>query len=209
MRELLIVPIVHSRRDLGQLEPKATELKTALFGEVQVSISHEAIDRFWATLTDCICKWTLDFSKLAVFQDGLPHSESSPEIVHRIVHELADKGSANHLLLRILMKKGSVILGTESPQLLLKEYEAIRNALANQSLDEPRTNLKSLESQSLLDQRDEFIANRIASTLSSETLGLLFIGLNHHVEKFLPEDIRVSYPAGKPSLRRKSTVLTA
>ncbi len=40
-----------------------------------------------------------------------------------IVSELSASGSRNHRLLMHLMDKGAMIMGTESPELLMEEYE--------------------------------------------------------------------------------------
>jgi len=54
--------------------------------------------------------------------------------------------------------------------------------------------------QTLLDQRDTFIAQRINDTLNEGEMGLLFIGLLHKVEDKLPKDITVIQPIEKPAI---------
>jgi len=45
-----------------------------------------------------------------------------------------------------------------------------------------------------MDRRDEYIAQRIASTLEEREIGLLFIGALHRVVERLPKDIQVHEP---------------
>ncbi len=48
----------------------------------------------------------------------------------QIVHELAGAGSLNHQLVLELMGKGAVLVGTEDPQLLIREYQLQRRRMA-------------------------------------------------------------------------------
>jgi len=122
----------------------------------------------------------LDFGKLRVYQDSLPHCGF--EIT--IVRDLASKGSANFRLLCDLLDRGATLMGTESPELLLKELSFAKNpglatpeALANLAID-----------------RDRYIANRIDQSLLAEEEGLLLIGMLHEVRSHLPASIEVHYP---------------
>jgi hypothetical protein len=67
------------------------------------------------------------------------------------------------------------------------------------------------ESERMLRERDEFIARRIDESLKEGEVGILFIGLMHRVDRFLPADIEVQYlihrlpfhiTAGEPGQRR-------
>jgi hypothetical protein len=67
------------------------------------------------------------------------------------------------------------------------------------------------ESERILRQRDEFIARRVDESLKEREMGILFIGLMHRVDRFLPADIEVQYlihrlpfhiTAGEPGQRR-------
>jgi hypothetical protein len=67
------------------------------------------------------------------------------------------------------------------------------------------------ESERILRQRDEFIARRVDESLKEGEVGILFIGLMHRVDRFLPADIEVQYlihrlpfhiTAGEPGQRR-------
>ena len=89
-------------------------------------------------------------------------------------------------------------MGTESPELLVKERELMMQMLIPTELKE--TSLES--AQVLLNQRDEYIAQRINQTLQDNEMGILFLGLMHNIEAKLPEDIFLIEPLGKPSILR-------
>ena len=110
-----------------------------------------------------------------LYQDSLPvcgHERA-------LVHEIASQGSRNHQLLEALADSGALLVGTESPALLLDEYRLMQSPERTEA-----------QAAAVLDARDQFIARRIDATLSDGTTGILFIGALHHVAKFLPKRIR-------------------
>jgi len=199
MRRLYIIPIIHSRHDLGSLEQPVYEQKRRQLSEAAIESSRVAVDAFWFGLQNGIASWNLDYANAVVFQDALPFTGHPDRIIeHKIVEELAAKGSANHKLVKWLIDQGARLEGTESSELLLKEYEAVRKALANglAAYDEPSTDRSS--GHTLLIQRDRFIANRISESLCGvQKFGLLFLGMLHRVEDYLTQDIQVEYPFGR------------
>ena len=50
-----------------------------------------------------------------------------------------------------------------------------------------------VQAERLLGQRDDYMRRRIDATLPDGGVGLLFVGLTHHVDEGLPSDIDVSY----------------
>ncbi|MEY3787057.1 MAG: hypothetical protein RLZ75_1264, partial [Pseudomonadota bacterium] len=151
----------------------------------------EAVKHFWEIVATTIESLELDYSNLKLYQDGLPVCGKEKEIVA----EVAESGSENHRLLQILNRKGAVIMGTESPELLVKEHELMMQML--KSVDSTETSLSA--AQTLLNQRDEYIAQRIDETLQDNEMGILFLGLMHTIETRLAKDIFVIQPLGKPS----------
>ena len=121
-------------------------------------------------------------AQMRLFQDALPVCGFE----ERIVRELADAGGANYRLLLDLMVKGAKITGTESPHLLVEEYELNRKALEGRGDETLRT-----RSRTLIDARDRFIAERIASTLQPGETGIIFLGMAHSLEGLLPDDIEL------------------
>ena len=190
MRALIYFPIIHSPQDLGSLSKAARELRS----DAQENKYLDAVKQFWEIVATTIEGLELDYSGLKLYQDGLPVCGKEKEIVA----EVAELGSENHRLLQTLNKKGAVLMGTESPELLVKERELMMQMLIPTELKE--TSLES--AQVLLNQRDEYIAQRINQTLQDNEMGRLFLGLMHNIEAKLPEDIFLIEPLGKPSILR-------
>jgi hypothetical protein len=188
MRALIYFPIIHSSQDLGSLSKVAGNCRT----NEQESNYLDAVTHFWEMIAKTIEDLNLDYKALKLYQDGLPVCAKEKEIVA----EVAESGSQNHQLLQTLSQKGAVLMGTESPELLTKEY-----ALMTQMLNAvDSTNTWSENAQTLLNQRDEYIAQRIDDTLQNNEMGILFLGLLHNIETKLPKDILVIQPLGKPSI---------
>jgi hypothetical protein len=201
MRQLYIIPIVHSRHDLGTLEQPIRDVKSQFLQNRTLEQNQRVLDMFWEELKLGIESWDIDYSNTFVFQDALPFTGHPERIIeHRIVEELASKGSANHKLVKWLMERGAQIVGTESTELLVKEYEAVKKSLAEglyRETSEPNERSENEAAVSLLAQRDQFIAQRIAETLQTGQIGILFIGLQHRVQDYLPEELRVEFPFGR------------
>ena len=188
MRALIYFPIIHSPQDLGSLGQVSGNLRT----NEQESNYLDAVKHFWEMIAATIDDFKLDYKALKLYQDGLPVCEKEKEIVA----EVAESGSQNYRLLQTLSGKGAVLMGTESPELLAKEY-----ALMTQMLNAvDSTEICSESAQILLNQRDEYIAQRIDETLQDNEMGILFLGLLHNIETKLPKDILVIQPLGKPSI---------
>lgn len=215
MRQLYIIPIIHSRHDLGSLEQPIRDAKSQFASANTIESNQMVLDCFWNDLQQGIESWKLDYSKAIVFQDALPFTgHPNRTLERRIVDELATKGSANHKLVRWLVEKGATLEGTESTELLLREYDLVRKSLAEglQRYDEPAVSSSTGEVvETLLNQRDRFIAGRIGDALNTDQIGILFIGMHHRVQDYLTPDIQVAYPFGKmkaqePLQSQESTV---
>ena len=187
MRALIYFPIIHSPKDLGSLSKLASDLRS----NEQEKKYLEAVKHFWEIVATTIESLELDYSNLKLYQDGLPVYGKEK----KIVAEVAESGSENHRLLQILNRKGAVIMGTESPELLVKEHELMMQML--KPVDSTETSLAG--AQTLLNQRDEYIAQRIDETLKDNEMGILFLGLMHTIETRLAKDIFVIQPLGKPN----------
>ena len=96
------------------------------------------------------------------------------------------------------------MIGTESIELLIKEYEAVRRSLAegDSTADSDPEN----STEKILEQRDRYIAQRIDETLAQDQTGVLFIGLLHRVEEYLPSELAIEYPFGRPSVMWLSSI---
>ncbi len=201
MRQLYIIPIIHSRHDFGSLDQPIRDAKSQFTSASSMESNQRVVDFFWNELQHGIESWRLDYSNAFIFQDALPFTGHPDRILeHRIVDELATKGSANHKLVQWLVSQGATLEGTESTELLLREYDLVRKSLAEgvNRYDEPVNSASTGEVvETLLNQRDRFIAGRIAETLNAHQIGILFIGMQHRVQDYLQPDFQVSYPFGR------------
>jgi hypothetical protein len=185
MRALIYFPIIHSPEDLGTLNKAASDLRT----DEQTQKYLDAVEHFWTMIATTIDGLRLDYKNLKLYQDGLPVCGKEQEIVA----EVAEAGSQNYKLLQTLLQKGAVLMGTESPELLVKEH-----VLMTQLLKPGEPAEASQETaQALLSQRDDFIAQRIDETLLDNEMAILFLGLMHNIETRLPKDIVLIQPLGK------------
>jgi len=194
-----MIPIVHSRHDLGSLEGPINALKATLFSPQSIVTTRVAIDHFWQAIFDGLRRSDFDFPNLYVYQDGLPTTGDPHQGIElRIVEDLASKGSQNHRIIQWLLQQNAALVGTESVDLLMEEYELARRFVTKglhvHDADDDRVSL----SNSIRERRDQFIATRIHQTLSPDRHGLIFLGLLHRLEAVLPDDIRVDYPFGRP-----------
>ncbi len=188
MRALIYFPIIHSPQDLGSFSQLAGNLRT----KEQENNYLDAVKHFWEMIATTIDGLELDYKTLKLYQDGLPVCEKEKEIVA----DVAESGSPNYRLLQTLIQKGAMLMGTESPELLAKEY-----ALMTQMLNpKDSTEISSENAETLLNQRDEYIAQRISETLQNDEMGILFLGLTHNIETKLAKDIIVIQPLGKPNI---------
>jgi hypothetical protein len=144
----------------------------------------------WGNIQKEIQAFGLDYTKVRLYQDGLPTC-GNEEI---IVRKLAEAGSLNHQILVELMGKGATITGTESPELLLQEYALACQVLTSGRLSQ-RGRLAARQdklSKELLEKRDRYMADRINNTLRPGEVGLVFLGMLHSLRGLLQPDIRVS-----------------
>jgi len=109
-------------------------------------------------------------------------------------------GTGQSLLLR-LKERGATLMGTESADLLVQEYNLSKQMLAaNDSAAAARWEARHQESsRSLLRRRDQAIAERINHTLRRGEIGLLFLGMLHSIERWVARDIQVTQPLYRSS----------
>jgi hypothetical protein len=182
------------------------------------------LQTFWSRLDEQIEALRLPCEHVRLYQDGLPYCGREAEIVRT----LADAGSLNCRLLVKLMERGARITGTESPELLLEEYDLARKTLAVESRGKPAGPIRPAQGRPIrqaqgrpirqaqgrradphrriLDLRDRYIATRIGQTLEQGETGLIFLGMMHSLDRRLPADIhvtqvRVKMPARRPMER--------
>jgi hypothetical protein len=198
-RRLIHIPIIHTEADMGRLSGPVRQAALQKLGVRGIKKKADLIDKVWTLIEKTVDGLDLSFEKVRLYQDGLPVCGNESGIVADLAAE-----SRNHRLLMRLMDKGAVIMGTESPELLLEEYKLTKKILTAGG------NLKSMKiethqkpvSDSLLKKRDQFIANRINDTLCPGETGILFLGMLHSLGHLLDEQIKVIYPITGPFNRR-------
>ncbi|MBI3291700.1 MAG: hypothetical protein HYZ73_02665 [Elusimicrobia bacterium] len=191
MKLLVYIPVIHTAVEMGSM---AETLKTAYFerfGEEQWASHLKAIEQMWDGLQRKIEALELEYSNTKLYQDGLPICGRELEIVT----EVAERGSHNHQILLELVKKGCTLMGTESQALLVQEYRNLQQALQRRGSPTPvwKVLWSRWTAQRLLHQRDRFIAQRITDTLGPGETGLLFMGIQHEVDRYLPRGVSVEY----------------
>lgn len=205
MPVLHVIPIVHTAAELGKLCSAIRQPAEVNEDSSATQQRIETIGHFWELLRQAVLNWKIDFNKTRIYQDALPVMDERHQVVlEKIVAELAEKGSPNHKMLCWLREQGAQLMGTESAALLREEYALVKQAVTDQvnSVDASgRSSSRADDNhyEVLLEKRDRFIAERIVDTLQQTETGLLFIGMLHSVETFLPDSIVVQYPFGKPS----------
>lgn len=188
-RTLFHYPIIHGQEDLGAMEGVVAAARSA----EQTQRHGALLDHFWTTVEDTVAGLDLDWSRVRLYQDGLPLCGRENDIVA----ELAAGGSRNHRLLQTLMDRGATLMGTESAELLVREYELMKKQFL-----EPGGDAAAEEGTvaDLLVQRDAFIGQRINETLQPGESGMLFLGLTHTIEGHLDADVVLRHPLGKPKI---------
>ncbi|MBI4530718.1 MAG: hypothetical protein HY709_04280 [Candidatus Latescibacteria bacterium] len=190
-RKLIYIPIIHTEVDLGS---SAVLFKGGADEEKSKALWQEwnrAVEEMWQGIDERIADPRLNWSNVRLYQDGLPVCGRERDIVD----ELAKQGSINHQILVKLIHKGGTLEGTEDPRLLIEERAAIqRIEMARDAVEKGKAILEyATAGASLLEQRDQFIANQIGLTLGQGETGLLFVGMLHRVDRWLPKDIVVEY----------------
>lgn len=184
MRRLIHIPIVHGGADLGSQEERVRQAYHERGGEAAWAASRDALAEFWRALEAGINALRLDWSKVRLYQDGLPVCGFE----ERIVRDLAGQGTANYRILADLVSRGARLEGTEDPDLLRQEYELI---LTDAVVSGAANNTQAAALADLLQRRDDFIARRIGATLLDGETGLLFLGALHRAAERLPATISV------------------
>lgn len=179
MRELILIPVVHTPEDLGSQRKAVERQYVAHFGQAQWQSHLQAITEFWEGLEQQVLSLALDFTRVRLYQDGLPVCGRELDIVT----DIARDGSRNHRLLLTLLEKGASLEGTEEISLLMEERERL--------LEQRNTQPDSGGYDELMQRRDAYIAARIDTTLQAGETGLLFIGAMHRMKEQLASGIEL------------------
>jgi hypothetical protein len=195
-RKLVYIPIVHTLADMGTLGAAVRGMKLSALGRQGVSRHADVVEKMWAQIESVVANLPVTPGDVRVYQDGLPVCRHELEIVS----ELASAGNRNHGLLLKLQARGATLMGTESPELLVEEYQLAAAAFAPGATVRTRIRQKQTRDR-LLERRDRYIAARINATLGPGESGILFMGMLHQVARYLDPDIEVICPLGPPQVK--------
>jgi hypothetical protein len=182
-------PIIHTPEDLGSVRESVRRLYLREVGQDYLENHERRVAELWNGIRAAVGRLNLDFARVRLYQDGLPVFGKEEQVVR----DLAGAGSRNHALLLDLMARGAALEGTESPELLMREYALTRQLLDSQSLGRFSSSARRGEQlgREILHQRDQFIADQIGRTLKPGETGLLFLGMLHSLAGLLPPDIEL------------------
>jgi hypothetical protein len=196
-RKLVYLPIVHTAADMGTLGASIRGMKLSTLGRQGLKHNAEVVDKMWEELERVVSNLPVPPGTVRVYQDGLPVCGHEQEIVS----ELAGAGHRNHRLLLKLQVRGAMLMGTESPELLVEEYQLATAAFAAGAGARTEFRQKQLRDM-LLEKRDRYIGDRINRTLGAGESAIWFMGMLHQVTRYLDPDIEVVYPLGPPRARQ-------
>ena len=157
MRRLIYIPIVHSSADMGSMSESLEQVYRKKYGRQKWTQRTKTVEKIWKEIKRKISLLQLDYSKVKIYQDGLPKCGRELEIAK----SAAAGGSKNYQLVLDLVEKGAQLIGTEDPNLLIQEYHQLRNTLDNlqgspafQDSAHSRDSPASQDSASLRDSRE-------------------------------------------------------
>ncbi|MCG2676341.1 hypothetical protein L6304_04040 [bacterium] len=190
MRRLIYIPIIHTEADMGSMAEGLKKEFTRKHGRTKWKEHVRAVDDMWNGIRRKIEGLKLDYKKVRVYQDGLPLSGREMDIAR----DVAAKGSKNYSIVLDLINQGASLEGTEDINLLLEEYKYVKEVtgITNPIQKEEAIKKHQGMADALLVKRGRFIAQRIDKTLREGETGILFMGIKHEVDKYLPKDIKVS-----------------
>jgi len=189
-RKLMLIPIVHSEKEMGSLKSDISDMIDRKFGKEKRDQHRRDVALFWEKLRTIIqaVLANIDVNTVRIYQDGIP---IGGEVGKKLVAMGAQDGVPNHQIVLSIIDQGGVLEKTESPALLKEEYEIIK-AIVNAKTDPEREALSEKHKHRLYDltiERDKYIAQRIGDSLKDGQCGLLFIGATHNVAPYIPPDI--------------------
>lgn len=198
-RWLLYVPIIHTMVDMGSGGEALKQEHLRRIGVDGWEWHRQVIEEIWDGIRARLLALELPWERVRIYQDGLPVSGKELEIAQ----DVAARGSKNYQIVTELVRRGARLMGTESPELLTREYTLVRR-IAEAKTEGEREQARrkyAAEGAEILRDRDAFIARRIVETLAEGEVGLLFLGMMHEVDRLLPEGVQVKFLIDRLPLR--------
>ncbi len=187
MRRLYLVPIIHASSDMGSVGAALYETGAAALGVELWHKHQETVSGFWDSISFFFNH--LEVNGFKVYQDGLV---ADGEEGLKIVNESARQGSVNYRIISSLLQRGATLVKTEDISLVKRELSFVKGMTAKSVVQKEAAVLRyKLAQQSLLKERDNFIARMIGRTLEEGDTGVLFIGAYHDILSRLPGNIEV------------------
>lgn len=191
MHKLIYIPIIHSEADMGSMASAMKHTYVERYGMARWRRHINTVSSMWGGIKKKIEELKLNCKKVKIYQDGLPLCGREMEIMEDVAH----LGSHNYSIIKELVNKGAELIGTEDPKLLIEEYNFYKNLLGITDVSKRKKAVQKAKKRrdELLNERDKFIADRIKNTLKKGETGILFIGIEHEVNKYLAKNIKVEY----------------
>ncbi len=188
MKKLDVIPIIHTNSDMGSIGPVLSEASSIALGEELWGKHQEIVAGFWESIARFFKSEDVIATK--IYQDGMVGDGLDGL---KIVNEGVRFGSVNYEIISGLLGRGAILIKTEDIALVQREYNYIKKITSAKSPRERDTfaSRYKLAQHKLLEDRDNFIARTIESTLKEGDRGVLFIGAYHDVLSKLPVDIRI------------------
>ncbi len=189
---LIYVPILHTQREAAAIGG-AINSASARDGKETIAPPErqESIADMWEGIARKLTETDIPTRSFRIYQDALPVCGMERSIVEK----LAAKDSPNHRLILELLGRDARLEGTEDPELLVAEYDALSRLLQSSGLKDDPAALAQYraESNRLMEKRDAFIVGRIRATIRPGETPLVFMGVRHKLEKLLETDFVVAY----------------
>ncbi|MDD5750043.1 MAG: hypothetical protein PHU56_00095 [Candidatus Pacebacteria bacterium] len=178
MKEVYVVPMVHTVQELGSLEKRIMETRLRLFGAEQTEKFFDQVEQYWQEAERKIEGAGLFQPEIAagaqIFIDSLPNVNEY--IVQKVLQDLIRQGSPAYKIIDRLQKAGAKVWGTEDTNLLLEEYRYWQDVASGKKI------IDILEIEKLLRARDRAITRRINLVMSENgEIGIVFIGAKHNL----------------------------
>ncbi len=190
MRVLIYFPIIHSGADMGSLAAELNRKGIDEFGKHFWETHVETVRKYWEIIRQ-YCEINISYTKpVKIYQDGMV---VGGEIALKIIADSVKAGSKNYEIVSNLVSKGGIIMQTEDIALVKKEVEMLKSLPSTGSLLNKVIQLIKfkINRYRLLNARDQYIARKIAETLDTDEIGLIFLGAYHNILNKLPKDIQV------------------
>jgi hypothetical protein len=190
VKKLVIIPIIHSEKEMGSLKSDISAMIDRKFGKEKRDQHRKDVAVFWENLRTIVNDIldSVDARAIKIYQDGIP---IGGEIGVKLVAMGAKDEIPNHQIVLSMIERGAILEKTENPALLKEEYEIVK-AIVNAKTDPERESLSEKYKKRLYEltiERDRYIAQRISESLMDGMYGTLFIGATHDVVPYISPDI--------------------